>query len=995
MATDGFGINFRNGQALVKATDAIIAGIQEKALAHSPWSLAELSPDDKDHQWLLQWADDLEYETVRTWISSLVPYRANEWNITRQAAFGLIFLFFASEVARRDATEGHLWKFICKTSGKTPRFNKRVEELLFAQGQPTYELKQAIAQAASTFNLRNVFGISGLMNWFDTVFLQFGFTQRGLEDRLPFWLAGYGTTQAISSLLLGQSQSSSFAALWHHLQEVRRGNITAGQFQQRVQGSPWLLTELYDKAPSFALRRPNLGTAPAPNVGTPENLEAPFLETPMLQWNQAPSPAFVTHFQNLLDQPLDETHYTLIIAGKEYATLVRQDDGTYNAIPDTDIILPIIAPTVVASLVQPDGTTVRNQSLSLYDPADEVTAFRSQDGTRISDAWSTPLNPDADLILLISADLTLSPLPPRWARLPDSSGCFYHLTRGWNPDTRVLLGDGLFWKPVIAQGQISAEPPWTKSVQVQWRRSVPEAAMGLKIEGPVGWLTVNHSADVEVKWVRTGGESLTQFINPVSGRVSYGPAPLYDGNMERRIRLRLMQNVAGEEHTAVVCRTLSTRLAGGEGAMRQTSNGWVPMGAGTRLSVWEARTTPVRLVTPFAWGGFGPQNEFGLIEGEAWIGNAARFARPLGRLSGWGGSLELRPRPYNSFADRILLSEEVYDTGDMADAYVSLNEECSRQVTIKLHEIKEPDKDFQILWWSIGGELFSVSGNEVSILDERSWQCDIPLAASEPIVIAISYQGIRRGAWWRKDWCEQTLILAERDPAQWASLIRYFKLPLCAPEHLPRVQARLHAFPGETLAAWLGNEGLPDGLCQQVDLGWNPTLRTLTSGWSPTLTAAKKLVTLLGKQGTDFEEQLLLTADRLTAICPFIAAHTLRVYRDEMLLPQRGQIETKRILLNLCCRFLELPPEAKNADIQNQTKALIATTAEMLGLGIVDQVNTAFVSSRQGGLLQKAIEIFEQKPVDEVHRDNLDIAFATVEPLRRLVAATLIQRLIP
>ena len=999
MAADRFSVSFGDAQALVKAADAVITDIQGNSLARSPWSLAELQPDNSDYQWLLQWAEDLEYETVRGWISSLVPYRDNEWNITKQAAFGLIFLFFASEVARRDATEGHLWKFICKTSGKTPRFDKDVEELLFVQGQPTYQLKQAIAQAASTFNLRNVFGISGLMNWFDTVFLQFGFTQRGLEDRLPFWLAGYGTTQAISSLLSGQRQSSSFAALWHHLQEVRRGNITAAQFQERVQGSPWLLTELHNKAASFALRRSDLGTVRASDVATSAKVEPSFLVMPALHWNQAQPPAFVTHFENLLNQPLDEPHYTLIIAGNECATLLRQDDSTYKAFPDTDIILPIIAPTVVASLVRPNGTPVSNQSLSLYDPADEITAFRSPDGTRLSDAWSTPLNPSADLILLLSDDLTLSPSPTRWALLPGGGGRLYHLTRGWPPDTHVFLGDDLFWKPVIAKGQIRTEPPWTKSVQVQWRRSVPEAAMGLKIEGPVGWLTVNHSADVEIKWARTGGASLTQFINPVSGRISYGPAPLYDGNMERKIWLWLVQKAGEEEQTgekeqtALVCRTLSTRQAGGEGAMRQTVNGWIPMGAGTRLSVWEARTTPVRLVTPFAWGGFGPQNEFGLIEGEAWIGNASRFARPLGRLSGWGGSLELRPRPYNSFADCILLAEEVYDTGDVADASVSVSEEGSRYVNVLLHEIKEPDKDFQILWWDMGGELFSVAGDEVSVLADGSWQCDILQAASEPVVVGISYEGIRRGAWWRKNWSEQALRLAEKDPAQCASLIRYFKLPLCAPEHLPHIQAILHAFPDETLVAWLSSEGLPDGLCQQVDLDWNPTLRTLIGEWSPTLTAAKKLVPLLGNQGVDFEERLLLTADRLTAICPLFAARTLRVYRDKMLLPQRGQTETQRILQKLYCRFLELPPEAKIVDIQRQTNVLIETTAEMLGLGIVDQVSTTFVSSRAGGLLQKAIELFDQKAIDGVHQDNLDIAFATVEPLRRLVAATLIQRL--
>lgn len=999
IAADGSNGDFDRHQELVKAVDAVIASIQANFLAKSPWSLAELRPDDNDYQWLLQWADGLQYETVRTWISSLVPYRDNEWSITRQASFGLLFLFLASEVGRRDATEGHLWKFICKILGQTPRFGERVEALLFVQGQPTYELKQAIAQAASTFNLRNVFGISGLMTWFDTVFLQFGFTQRGLADRLPFWLAGYGTTQAISSLLSGERHSPTFAALWHSLQEVRRGNITAAQFQQRVQDSPWLLPELHKDAPNFATRRSDLGTSRTSAAGI--STEPSFLAPPVLRWNQAQPPVFVTHFQNLIDLPLDEPGYTLLIAGKECVTLIRQGDGTYQALSDAEITLPVVAPTVVASLVRSDGTAVRNQSLSLYDPADEVTAFRSPDGARLADAWSAPLNPATDLFLLLSGDLTLTPSSTRWALLTGGSGRFYHLTRGWSAETHVLLGDEVFWKPVIAQGQTKAEPPWARSVQVQWRRSVPEAAMGLTLEGPVGWLTVEHPVDVQVEWVRTGGEQLTRFVNATSGRVSYGPAPLYDGHIERKIWLRLKRNseegqgATPECRTTLIYRTISVRSAGGEGAMRQTVNGWVPMGAATRLSVWESRTTPVCLVTPLAWKGFGPQNEFGLIEGDAWIGNAAQFARPLGRLSGWGASLELRARPYNSFGDCISLAGEVYDTGDVAAASVLVNETGTRYVNVLLHSVKEPDNDFQVLWWDSSGEVFSVAGEDIFALADSSWQCDAPQGALEPLVIGISYEGIRRGVWWCDNWSEQASALAETDAARCASLLRYFKLPLCAPKHLPYVQGILHASPGETLAAWLSSTGLPNGLRHQVDLDWNQTLRMLIGKWSPTLLAAKKLVQILGSEGVTFEDRLLLTADRLTAICPLLAARVMRVYRDELLLPQRGKAEVQRILLHLCCRFLDLHPEAKDAELLRQENALVETTAEMLGLGIVNQVSSTFVSSRAGGLLQKAIELFDGKPVDKVHKDNLDVAFATVEPLRRLVAATLMRRLIP
>jgi len=95
----------------------------------------------------------------------------------------------------------------------------------------------------------------------------------------------------------------------------------------------------------------------------------------------------------------------------------------------------------------------------------------------------------------------------------------------------------------------------------------------------------------------------------------------------------------------------------------------------------------------------------------------------------------------------------------------------------------------------------------------------------------------------------------------------------------------------------------------------------------------------------------------------------------------------------VCCRLLDLPPTAGDPEIIRRKEALVDATAEVLGLGIVNAVNSAFVSSRAGGLVQKAVDLFEGRPLPSVHRDNLAVAFATVDPLRRLVAATLVQRL--
>jgi len=158
--------------------------------------------------------------------------------------------------------------------------------------------------------------------------------------------------------------------------------------------------------------------------------------------------------------------------------------------------------------------------------------------------------------------------------------------------------------------------------------------------------------------------------------------------------------------------------------------------------------------------------------------------------------------------------------------------------------------------------------------------------------------------------------------------------------------------------------------------------------------AARRLVKLIGV-GQAFIDKFLSTVDRLVSICPLLAARFACTYRDDVLLPQRTKEEVQSIMRLVCCRLGNLSPDASNADIEQRKNALRSSAAEMLGMGVVNAVDPAFISSRQGGLLERSLDLFANRPITETQRGNLDVAFATVEPLRRLVAVTLTQRLIP
>src|SRR5690606_7969135 len=98
--------------------------------------------------------------------------------------------------------------------------------LLFAQEQPRQLLKELLEEAARHFNLRHVFGIEGMQNWFATILLQIGMTQYGVKRRLPEWLARQGQTLALRHLLNSRTGSRSFQHLWNSLREYRRNQIS-------------------------------------------------------------------------------------------------------------------------------------------------------------------------------------------------------------------------------------------------------------------------------------------------------------------------------------------------------------------------------------------------------------------------------------------------------------------------------------------------------------------------------------------------------------------------------------------------------------------------------------------------------------------------------------------------------------------------------------------------------------------------------------------------
>ena len=191
-----------------------------------------------DYVWLRIWIKKLDENTVRYCLRQSERFSWNGTEYPMQGAFGIALLLWVTEEARRKAAEGSLWNRVPQNA-----FRQEVRQVLFSQQNPTQILKDCIEIAARRFNLRHVFGIEGTQQWFNTVFLQFGFSKSGMESRLQDWLSGHTLTISIDTLLHEKTKSESFVQLWETLKDYRLRKISREETIERIQNSPWILLE--------------------------------------------------------------------------------------------------------------------------------------------------------------------------------------------------------------------------------------------------------------------------------------------------------------------------------------------------------------------------------------------------------------------------------------------------------------------------------------------------------------------------------------------------------------------------------------------------------------------------------------------------------------------------------------------------------------------------------------------------------------------------------
>lgn len=981
------GDNYNSIHLAVKAIAQRTWSLRRQGLQGVPWSLAELRADNEDFRWLCEWMRLLPSGVAQRCLEEgqWRKFEVGSQRISHTAAIGTLLLFSASEVARREAEERSLWASISRG-----HFSETTHRVLFAGGYPSQAYKDAVEQAARWLELRHVFGMQGLQNWYDTIYLQFGFSRQGMMRRLPEWLAGYGETFSIHQLLQDpRMRSESFTTLWEKLRLFQRGNCTEQQLLAVVRESPWVLPEWTHDLLQKAKIRPQQVEG---GILTGEDIaegEAPFLDAPLLRWDLSSAPRFTCLLTNLALLDLQDESYEVVIAERVCARLYRKADGSYRAAPSDEIELPVIEPQLAASLIAPDGQVVQNLTLQLWDQNEDVTAFYKSNGRRF-DPWKSVIRPSSEVFLLLADDLTLEPPVRHWHLFKQQGVKLYYLPLGWSTQTRVLLNDQILWQPYLTS------PPAKSGGQelASQIHILPDERTSPITFGKGVRLQIVLPTQVEPVYIRACGQ-LVAFeqigVNEVrTEEITITPRSF---NFDESYRLELLLGIKTGQNPAASSAITRVRTFADlpiTGAAMLTASGWRALHRNDELEKEQASTQPVKmfLMEIDTWD---------VLEGDIWVRHLSPRPAPLKALTGCGAQLKLSRGVYNMYQEPRILVHEVVDRGNVAEVTIDSTETEStgnresaeneqnavRVLRIRLVRPLEPGKEHTIHWWDWSGTFHTLMPEQSQVQGEETWwQSELPPEATKPIAIAIAYNGTRLGSWWDARWSTAIRRPMQQAPETVAALLYWFRLPVLGHHYLRDVRSFVAAYPGEALAAWVGKIGLPSGLQRgELDDGWLSAVRTIFWNWQPTNIPVQQLMGPLQHTEThlDFLDRLKSITWKLLRVSPLLIAQVVKQWVSEQGISNRGTKESRTFVQLLIYNLAE----AESSDeLRRKVIALEQDVAMTM------DVDPRFVQS----LIQHAYG-FLKNPLQipgRLHQDNLAIAM-NVEPFRRLLGIKLFE----
>ena len=836
-------------ESLTSAAGAVV----ERLLSFpGPRSLCEIQADADDYRWLCEWASRLTSFRLRGWLEGVNSRRIalshSDINLTYAESAGCMLLLLASESARRNASEGQVWPAVRQ------RFPEQTVSALFVQGQPKSTFKDAIEAMSRKLDLRHVFGKEGTQNYYISVYLQFGFTRLGME-RLPFWLAGHPSTQAISYLVDRSDRlfSASFDSLWHTLRDYRKNNVPRTRALQVLEQTPWALPDWAEDLLEHSGRHLELDVENNEGEFGAEQGAPEFMEVPRLQWEPPNSPKFLSSVVNLADFDLSADRYQIKAGSDLLATIVSGEHGGYSSHQE-EVILPVGSSEFPVSMLDDNGVSQASQLLRLWDAGEDVQLFDLSNGRRL-DPYVTRLASSKEYGLLTSKDLEIQPPGLHFReigtgrdtkRLSLLSGNDHRAVRA------TLLGEEI-WTSVVDAGVPTRqpEPAWARTVATT---VLPTESVSLdQYERSVIRVT-GIEADCELRYVRSGGRPLN--FQPGEGGDYYSEE--FDAtqdiafwNLSGLPEVKAKIGIRRKDESPISVER--TNILSVSGVLRATDEGWQVVTGHDRLTVNEAMQVPYKVLPP---GGALPVSDLALMEGPIYLRRLWRQPRPLGALGGYGAPLEIRSA-YNPDAHwQLVVANQVDNPGVLDRVLMGSNS----TIRLYLRHPVEPGPGHQIVVWNCGEpvRVIDAMGNVDANGDE--WNVTLPEFDSEGAFVAIAYRGARIGSFWPSEPPIWSTVTDGDAALETAAALKWMHTPIVAPKWLQVVRMLALQHPVPTLRAWLLDEGLAAGLRHEAtEEQWRAVVRQVFSAWNPDGKSAWELIQALGGQyGNDQVSEALI-----------------------------------------------------------------------------------------------------------------------------------------
>lgn len=788
--------------------DDLFSAIQSARRAGRLWSLSEIGCSEQRYRELLEWCRSLKHYEF-----DILAYQ-------RPTMLGAVLLWLHAEVIRRHGSDGVLWPVL--TDRSIVPWQEHTWRRLYNSGGhllPTHG--RLLKSGVQMLGLRHAFDEEDIHQWYQLIYLQFGFTHEDARKRLSAWLSGQVRPVSVEKLLTARDEGArGFQKTWSKMRQFRLGNVSRRNMEVHLRSCCWVLPEWAEDMIKAA------SEAQVVWGDADEMEDEAFFTAARLVWDGQTPPSFQVELCGLEGLPHDRD-LELRCGGMVLRRLLSQADGSLALDGDSVVTLACSAglkPQMELRLVADDGTLVRHGVVTLWHGDSDVSLLRPSDGHLVAEEQ---LKLGQSFLAITFQDLILD--PPAYEQTPIGAGYILHrFQSNWAGVIRAKLYDMVVWCTAGFGNPPSPLP--VDVVDVRWRETLDFT----QAVNPSPWRTRieirildNQWAFAGMRWSRADGQ-LMKFSRPPE------QLSLVEADAARPIQVRVvLKHQSGR--LATVPATLPPPVRGclrwPENGRPQVQHGEKAMlAADAQRVLWsfflprveDAGGMPVEVET----------STCSFMEGDAVRGCIRSRASILPVVAGYGAPAWVSRDPYNSDEKLMAVASRVIDGGVIGQVRI----EGQKALVSRFGNFELGPDHRLIAWFSAKDKLGALEQPQISATS-TGWEFLLP-EGRWLLGVALFYQGIRLGSWFDSHKWSAVMLKPEAAAApEMAALLRVWKTPLLhghgTVNHRAAVVAWLRREWRGVLPVWLASSGQLKGpvdevwSCPQLSDHWKEAVQSL------------------------------------------------------------------------------------------------------------------------------------------------------------------------